>query len=132
MDGSNGCTDLRMSIPDNSACFVRNTAKRDGSLLLIGELAPPHFRPLHWAEELLCRVWIALRLGTDCEQGAEAVHTAWELDVRSAALMATYAGRWHAAWLIMVLFWHPTPLLQGITQAELHALPCLQVLTNPC
>ena len=41
MDGSDGCTDLRMSIPDNSACFVRNTAKRDGSLLLIGELRRP-------------------------------------------------------------------------------------------
>ena len=38
MDGSDGCTDLRMSIPDSSGCFVRTTAKRDGSLLLIGEL----------------------------------------------------------------------------------------------
>lgn len=37
MDGSDGCTDLRMSVPDNSACFVRTTAKQDGSLLLIGE-----------------------------------------------------------------------------------------------
>ncbi len=38
MDGSDGSTDLRMSIPDSSGCFVRTTAKRDGSLLLIGEL----------------------------------------------------------------------------------------------
>ena len=44
MDGSDGCTDLRMSVPDNSACFVRTTAKQDGSLLLIGEL--PSFKAL--------------------------------------------------------------------------------------
>ena len=40
MDGSDGGTDLRMSIPENSACFVRLTAKQDGSLLLLGELLP--------------------------------------------------------------------------------------------
>ena len=37
MDGSHGRTDLRMSIPSSSACFVRTTAKADGSLLLLGE-----------------------------------------------------------------------------------------------
>ena len=37
MDGSVGRTDLRMSIPGSSACFVRTTAKADGSLLLLGE-----------------------------------------------------------------------------------------------
>jgi hypothetical protein len=37
MDGSDGRTDLRMSIPSCSACFVRTTAKSDGSLLLLGE-----------------------------------------------------------------------------------------------
>ncbi len=40
MDGSDGSTDLRMSIPENSACFVRTTAKQDGSLLLLGEPLP--------------------------------------------------------------------------------------------
>lgn len=37
MGGSDGRTDLRMSIPGSSACFVRTTAKADGSLLLLGE-----------------------------------------------------------------------------------------------
>lgn len=37
MDGSDGRTDLRMFIPGSSACFVRTTAKADGSLLLLGE-----------------------------------------------------------------------------------------------
>lgn len=42
MDGSDGQTDLRMSIPENSACFVRTTAKPDGSLLLLGETHSSH------------------------------------------------------------------------------------------
>lgn len=46
MDRSDGRTDLRMSIPETSGCFVRTTAKRDGSLLLIGGRRRPSPRPL--------------------------------------------------------------------------------------
>ena len=36
MDGSDGKTDLRMNLPQDAGCFVRSTAKPDGSLLLMG------------------------------------------------------------------------------------------------
>jgi hypothetical protein len=36
MDGSDGSTDLRMSIPDSTAVFIRSTTKPDGSVLLQG------------------------------------------------------------------------------------------------
>ena len=41
MDGSNGRTDLRMSIPEHCACFLRTTAKPDGSHLLLGARLTP-------------------------------------------------------------------------------------------
>ena len=72
MDGSDGRTDLRMSIPATSGCFVRTTAKRDGSLLLIGELCRPSPRPViraRWccsgngrAHELICNMSKALQV----------------------------------------------------------------------
>ncbi len=37
MDGSDGSTDLRMSVPDSTGVFVRTTSRPDGSLLLLGE-----------------------------------------------------------------------------------------------
>ena len=39
MDGSDGRTDLRMSIPRDTGVFVRSTAKPDGSMLLMGARA---------------------------------------------------------------------------------------------
>lgn len=36
MDGSDGRTDLRMSMPQDTGVFVRSTAKPDGSMLLMG------------------------------------------------------------------------------------------------
>lgn len=41
MDGSDGHTDLRMSMPDNVGAFYRSSTKSDGSALCLGnDLAP--------------------------------------------------------------------------------------------
>ena len=39
MDGSDGRTDLRMSVPSDTGVFARSTAKPDGSMLLMGARA---------------------------------------------------------------------------------------------
>ena len=36
MDGSDGHTDLRMSMPDNVGAFYRGSTKSDGSALCLG------------------------------------------------------------------------------------------------
>ena len=41
MDGSDGQTDLRLAIPEHCACFLRMTAKPDGSHLLLGARLTP-------------------------------------------------------------------------------------------
>ncbi len=42
MDGSDGQTDLRMSMPQNVGAFYRESTKPDGSVLCLGELLLAH------------------------------------------------------------------------------------------
>ena len=66
MDGSDGRTDLRMSIPEHSACFVRTTAKPDGSHLLLGARLTDHLRIASRVIHLMCRTPLPSTALMDC------------------------------------------------------------------
>ena len=49
MDGSDGLTDLRMRMPEDTGAFVRSSPKADGSMLLLGARCPVFPRPVQCA-----------------------------------------------------------------------------------